>query len=72
MTTPIAELDWLRACYRALWHHVNHDHGLRAEGTAGQIEAVHTRAHRREATPWHDAWTLPRPAHPDTGQEAHR
>jgi hypothetical protein len=72
MSTPIAELNWLRACYEALWHHVNHDHGLRAEGTAGQIEAVHMRAHRYQGSAWHDAWTLPRPAELDAQQEAGR
>jgi hypothetical protein len=65
MSTSITELDWLRACYNALWRHVNEDHGLAVEGTAGQIEAVHMRAHRREGTAWHDAWTLPHPTPPD-------
>ena len=66
------ELDWLHACYTALRRHVTEHHGLRAEGTAGQIEAVHRRAHRREGTPWHDAWTLPRPPSPDTPPQAPR
>ncbi len=55
----ISELQRLQACYRQLWLHVRDVHGIDAGGTAGQIEAVHRYAHRREATPWHDAWTMP-------------
>lgn len=40
----ISELQRLQACYRQLWLHV-HD--------------VHRYAHRRDATAWHDAWTMP-------------
>lgn len=53
------ELDDPRARCRELWRHVNEVHGVRAEGTAGQIEAGHMRALRAEGSAWHDAWTLP-------------
>lgn len=71
-TEELEELDWLRACYQALRRHVHHDHGCPVEGTAGQIEAVHMRVHRREGSPWHDAWTLPRPTPADTDRKARR
>lgn len=56
-------LHRLYLAYRGLCDHVREVHGIDAPGTAGQVEAVHQRAHAREGTPWHsDAWRLPEPS----------
>ncbi len=62
-TTPTSELAYLTACYNQLRVHVRDVHDVDCYGTAGQIEAVHHRAHRTDGSAWHDAWTMPPPHH---------
>lgn len=53
------ELAAAMAATDQAWRHVRDVHGVdRICGSATWAEIHHQRAHRREGTPWHDAWTL--------------
>lgn len=55
---PDTPLPVLIAATKQAWCHLREVHGIHRSGSATWSTVHHERAHRRERTPAHDAWTL--------------